>query len=124
MGKKSGGRSGYLAKRQYRLSDLAEEHRLEVIGNIGLADASKSVWEFVPDYPVDLAAGLALDTSCIIFDWRVESVKGQIRQAGKVLRPILIDDLHEDAPWMEGHHRALASEWLKLKTIPALVRVE
>lgn len=65
----------------------------------------------------------AWDTSVVIFDSHVESVLRDIEHAGKVLRPILIDDLDEDEPWMEGRHRAIASEKLGLRTIPALVRI-
>jgi hypothetical protein len=111
-------------EKHYKFSELSKEHQIEVIGNIGLAVAAeKTVWELVPDYPVDLAAGMAWDTSVMIFDDRVESTADKIRRAGKVLRPILIDDLDEDSPWMEGRHRSIASEKLGLKTIPALVRI-
>jgi hypothetical protein len=110
-------------KKQYRFSDLDREHQVEVIGNLGTR-ARKTVWELVPDFPVDLAAAMAWDTSVLIFDDHVESVVRKIEQAGKVLRPILIDDLDEDYAWMEGRHRSIASENMGLKTIPALVRVK
>lgn len=111
-------------KKQYRFSDLDREHQIEVIGNLGRPAAKKTVWKLVPDFPVEAATAMAWDTSVMIFDNRVESTVRKIEQAGKVLRPILIDDLDEDAPWMEGRHRSVASEELGLKTIPALVRIE
>ena len=111
--------------KRYRFSELGQEHQIEVIGNIGIrSSAEETVWELVPDYPVDLATAMAWYTSILIFDGRVESVVDRIRQAGKVLRPILIDDLDEDSPWMEGRHRSIASEKLGLSTIPALVRIK
>ncbi len=111
--------------KRYRFSDLGQEHQIEVIGNVGIRSvAEETVWELVPDYPVDLAAGMAWDTSILIFDGRVESVVRKIEQDGKVLRPILIDAIDEDSPWMEGRHRSIASEKLGLKTIPALVRIK
>lgn len=110
-------------KKQYRFSDLDREHRIEVIGNLGRKVAEKTVWRLVPDYPVNLATGMAWDTSVTIADDDVESVMREIEHAGKVLRPILIDDLDEDSVWMEGRHRSIASEELGLKTIPALVRI-
>lgn len=95
-----------------------------MVGNLGREVAEKTVWQLVPDYPIDQAAALAWDTSVTIFDADVHSVASRIEHAGKVLRPILIDDLDEDHPWMEGRHRSIASEELGLKTIPALVRVK
>lgn len=103
--------------------DLDREHQREVIGNLGREVAERTVWELVPDYPVDQAAAWAWDTSITIFDRDIESVMDGIKRAGKVLRPILIDDLDEEGVWMEGRHRAIASEELGLKTIPALVRI-
>lgn len=111
-------------KKQYRFSDLDREHQIEVIGNLGRPAAEKTVWKLVPDFPVNLAAAMAWDTSVVIFDQRVESVARKIEHAGKVLRPILIDDLYEDSPWMEGRHRSIASEKMGLETIPALVRIK
>lgn len=109
---------------KYSFSELQPQHRMEVTANLGDKTARKTVWELVPDYPVDAAATLAWDTSISIFDHDIESLMGQIKDAGEVLRPIIIDELDYDAPWMEGHHRAIASEELGLKTIPALIRIE
>lgn len=111
-------------KKQYRFSELDREHQAEVIGNLGREEARKTVWEFVPEFPTDQAAALAWDTSIQIFDDDVASVKRQIEHQGKVTRPILVDDLDKDGPWMEGKHRAIASAELRLRTIPALVRIE
>lgn len=114
-----------MKKKRYRFSDLDREHQIEVVGNLGTrAIAEKTVWELVLDYPVDMAAAMAWDTSITIFDDRLESAVRAIEHAGRVLRPILIDDLDEGYVWMEGRHRSIASEKLGLKTIPALVRVE
>lgn len=108
----------------FRFSELNREHQGEIIGNLGRKVAQKTVWELVPDYPVDAAAALADATAIQIFDDDVESLIEGIKHQGKVIRPILIDELDEDAPWMEGRHRSFASQEMGLKTIPALVRVE
>lgn len=110
--------------KEYKFKDLDAEHQAEVRSNVGDKAAKKTVWTFVPDYPVSAAAALAWDTSIVIMDDRVDDVLSQIRDAGEVLRPILIDDLDPDSSWMEGHHRSIASEELGLKTIPALVRIK
>lgn len=110
-------------KKQYRFSELDHEHQLEVIGNLGRKIAETTVWEYVSDYPVDPAAALADVTSIQIFDSDIESLIEAIKRRGKVTRPILIDELDEDASWMEGRHRSLASQEMGLKTIPALVRI-
>lgn len=109
--------------KRIRFSDLDREHQIEVIGNLGRKAAGKTAWNLVPDFPVDLATAMAWDTSVVIFDMRVQSTVRAIEHEGKVLRPILVDDLDADAVWMEGRHRAIASEALGLKTIPALVRI-
>jgi hypothetical protein len=111
-------------KKRYRFSELDREHQIEIIGNLGRAVAQKTVWELVPDFPVNEATAWAWDTSVTIFDHDVESVKQEIEREGKVLRPILIDTLNESSIWMEGRHRSIASEELGLKTIPALYRIE
>jgi len=112
-------------RKRYRFSDLDREHQIEVIGNLGTRKvAEKTVWELVPDFPVNIAAGMAWDTSIMIADDRVDSVARKIENQGKVVRPILVDDLDEGYVWMEGRHRSIASEKLGLKTIPALYRIE
>lgn len=111
-------------KKKYRFADLGKEHQFEIIGNLGREVAKKTVWDLVQDYPVDLAAAMAWDSSIVISDARVQSTVEKIKHTGKVLRPILIDDLDEDSRWMEGRHRSMASEELGFKTIPALVRIK
>lgn len=114
----------YKKERNYSFSQLDREHQHEIIGNLGRKVAEQTVWRLIPDFPVDQAAAMAWDTSITIFDADVESIKDQIKHKGKVLRPILIDDLDEEHVWMEGRHRSIASEELGLKTIPALYRIE
>jgi hypothetical protein len=113
--------------RTYLFSELGKQHQNEIVGNLGREVAEKTVWELVPDYPVDEAAAWAWDTAIMIHDDDVESLMGRIKRQG-VLRPILIDTLHADEEgegvWMEGRHRSIASEQLGLKTIPALYRIE
>ena len=115
-------------KRKYYLfSELDQEHQRAVVANLGRGAAKKTVWRLMSDFPVDQAAAIAWDTSLVIHDRDVESEVAQIEILGEVRRPVLIDQLHaldvEDI-WMEGKHRAIASEKLGLKTIPALVRIE
>lgn len=110
-------------KKQYRFSELDHQHQVEVIGNLGRKVAETTVWKYVPDFSVDHAAALADDTSIQIFDADIKSLVEGIGREGKVIRPILIDESDEDAPWMEGRHRSLASQEMGLKTIPALVRI-
>lgn len=109
---------------RYLFSELDKEHQIEIVGNLGRKVAEQTVWQLIPDFPVDQAAATAWDTSITIFDSDVESVMSQIEHQGKVIRPILIDDLDEESVWMEGRHRSIASEELGLKTIPALYRIE
>jgi len=111
-------------EKTFRFAELGREHQVEIVGNLGRKVAQNTVWELVPDFSVDSAAALAWDTSIQIFDEDVEDLVEGIKRQGKVTRPILIDELDEDAPWMEGRHRAIASEELGLKTIPALYRIE
>lgn len=110
-------------KKNITFSDLDREHQVEVAGNLGRTVAEKTAWQLVSDYPVDQAAAMAWDTSVVIYDSRIESLARQIEDAGKVLRPIMIDDLDAGSSWMEGRHRAIASEKLGLKTIPVLLRI-
>lgn len=108
----------------FKFSELGQEHKSEIVGNLGRKVAEKTMWALIPDYPVDQAAALADDTSIQIFDRDVESIIEAIKHQGKVTRPILIDDLDEDRAWMEGRHRSFASQEMGLKTIPALYRIE
>jgi len=41
------------AKKTFRFSDLEKEHQIEIIGNLGRKVAEKTVWELIPDFPVD-----------------------------------------------------------------------
>jgi hypothetical protein len=108
----------------FKFSELSREHQGEIVGNLGRKVAQGTVWELVPDFPVDNAAALADDTAIQIFDDDVESLIEGIKHQGKVTRPILIDELDEERPWMEGRHRSIASQQMGLKTIPALYRIE
>lgn len=111
-------------EKTFRFSELSREHQGEIVGNLGRKVAQKTVWQLVPDFPVDQAAALAADTSIQIFDDDVESLVRQIKHQGQVTRPILIDELDEEGAWMEGRHRSFASQEMSLKTIPALYRVK
>jgi hypothetical protein len=117
-------RDRHKMKTKYRFSDLGREHQIEVIGNLGRKVAKGTVWELIPDFPVDQAAALAWDTGIQIFDDDVESLIEAIKHHGNVIRPILIDDLDDDNQWMEGRHRAISSQEMGLKRIPALYRVK
>lgn len=108
----------------FRFSELSREHQGEIVGNLGRKVSRSTVWQLVPDFPVDHAAALADDTGIQIFDDDIESLIERIKHQGKVTRPILIDELDEEAPWMEGRHRSLASQEMGLKTIPTLYRIE
>lgn len=108
----------------YTFVELDHEHQGEIVGNLGRKVAQQTSWKFVPDFPVDAAAALADDTAIQIFDEDLEFMIAAIKRQGKVTRPILIDTLDEDSAWMEGRHRSFASQEMRLKTIPALYRVE
>jgi hypothetical protein len=108
----------------FKFLELDREHQGEIVGNLGRKVAKDTVWELIPDYPVDAAAALADATAIQIFDDDIESIIEGIKHQGKVTRPILIDELDEEASWMEGRHRSLASQEMGLETIPALVRIE
>lgn len=125
-------------KKRYRFSELDRNQQLAVIANLrktpGVFDwipdgnfseklAQSTVWEFISDYPVDLAAGYAWDNSVVIFDADVRSMAIKIEAEGKAITPILIDDTDEEDVWIEGRLRAIAYEKLGLETIPALVRI-
>jgi len=111
-------------ERHYLFSELDQEYQREIVGNLGRKVAKQTVWQLVPDFPVDQALAIAWDTSITIFDRDVESLMRQIERQGQVLRPILVDEVNEEGVWMEGRHRSIASAELGLKTIPALYRVE
>jgi hypothetical protein len=110
----------------YKFSELDQEHQGEIVGNLGRKVAKQTTWRFIPDYPVDAAAALADETAIQIFFRDIESMIDAIKHQGKVTRPILIDELDEDEDrhWMEGRHRSFASQEMRLKVIPALVREE
>jgi len=110
-------------RKTFRFAELSREHQGEIVGNLGRQIAQSTVWGLV-DYPVDAAAALADGTSIQIFDDDVEAVKSAIQHEGRITRPILIDETDEHGAWMEGRHRSFAAQELRMKTIPALVRVE
>lgn len=112
-------------KKHYRFSELDPEHQREVLWHLDRKLATKTVWEFVPKFPAEEAAGFAWDISVMVHDSHVEAVKRAIKDEG-ILRPILIDNLEEndDKWWMEGIHRSIAANEIGLKTVPVLLRVE
>jgi hypothetical protein len=108
----------------FKFAQLSKEHQGEIVGNLGRKVAQGTVWKLIPDFSVDHAAALADVTSIQIFDEDIKSMISAIKHQGKVTRPILIDELNEECPWIEGRHRSLASQEMGLKKILTLYRVE
>lgn len=109
-------------KKTRKFSEMDSEHKEEIVSQLGRNAAQKTQWEFHKKFPTEAAAALASDVSVMISDRRVRDVVMGL-EAGGEFRPILIDDLGEDGPWMEGIHRSIAAEELGLKFLPAFVRI-
>jgi len=109
-------------KKIYKFSEMSRDHKREIVSHLGRKAAPKTSWEYVPKFPTEAASALANDVAIIVSDRRVAAVVSGLK-AGGTFRPILIDELNEGNEWVEGIHRSIAAEELRLKTVPVFVRI-
>ena len=100
-----------------KFGDLDLDTQFDILIHMSMDEAVRTTWELNEKFRLEGALAYAHEP-----DRRKARILAGLIKKSKVIRPIVVDFLADD-PWVEGWHRSVAADILRMSTLPAFVRV-